>query len=298
MKAPARCKNCSQLIEQKKQQRVMRKKTSLACFALCVQLLFCSRTLHSPIPLPDGSTHGHAHNDYEHKRPLLDALEHGFTSIEADIHVLDGQLYVAHDKEDIDPSRKLTSLYLDPLQAFLKKNKSVWAKGTPCFLFIDIKSDADSTLTLLEPLLRRYKSMLSECTGTGGIQRAVTVVLTGNRPVERMKNQTKRFAALDGRMEDLDKNESRLLIPIISGKWGDFFTWHGQGPMPAKEHSRLLDLVRKAHQSGRRIRFWATDVAAGEDQAVLWSVLYNAGVDLINTDKLEALRAFLLAQGN
>lgn len=26
----------------------------------------------------------HAHNDYVHTRPLLDALEHGFTSIEAD----------------------------------------------------------------------------------------------------------------------------------------------------------------------------------------------------------------------
>ncbi len=27
----------------------------------------------------------HAHDDYEHDRPLLDALEHGFTSVEADI---------------------------------------------------------------------------------------------------------------------------------------------------------------------------------------------------------------------
>ena len=27
-----------------------------------------------PVPL----IHAHAHNDYEHKRPLLDALDHGF----------------------------------------------------------------------------------------------------------------------------------------------------------------------------------------------------------------------------
>jgi len=274
------------------------RKTSLLWVALCLQLSFCSRTVHSPIPLPDGSTHGHAHNDYEHKRPLLDALEHGFTSIDADIHVLNGQLYVAHDKEDIDPSRTLTSLYLDPLQAFLKKNKGVWAKGTPCFLFIDIKSDADSTMALLEPLLQRYKSMLSEFSGTGGKPRAVTVVLTGNRAMERMKKLSRRYATLDGRLQELDTNESRLLIPLVSGKWGDFFTWQGRGPMPAEEHARLLDLVRKAHRSGRRIRFWDTDVAASEDQAVFWSVLYKAGVDLINTDKLDALRAFLLQQGN
>ena len=27
----------------------------------------------------------HAHNDYYHKRPLLDALSHGFCSVEADV---------------------------------------------------------------------------------------------------------------------------------------------------------------------------------------------------------------------
>ena len=30
-------------------------------------------------------TRGHAHNDYAHERPLLEALDNGFTSIEADI---------------------------------------------------------------------------------------------------------------------------------------------------------------------------------------------------------------------
>ena len=30
-------------------------------------------------------TQAHAHNDYEHDRLLLDALEHGFTSVEADV---------------------------------------------------------------------------------------------------------------------------------------------------------------------------------------------------------------------
>ena len=33
----------------------------------------------------------HAHNDYEHDRPLLDALEHGFTSVEADVWLVDGR---------------------------------------------------------------------------------------------------------------------------------------------------------------------------------------------------------------
>ena len=39
----------------------------------------------SPTPLP----RAHAHNDYEHPRPLLDALSHGFCSVEADVHLVD-----------------------------------------------------------------------------------------------------------------------------------------------------------------------------------------------------------------
>ena len=35
----------------------------------------------------------HAHNDYEHARPLHDALEHGFWSVEADIYLVDGELF-------------------------------------------------------------------------------------------------------------------------------------------------------------------------------------------------------------
>src|SRR4051812_12734941 len=32
----------------------------------------------------------HAHNDYEHEHPLLDALEAGFASVEADVWLVDG----------------------------------------------------------------------------------------------------------------------------------------------------------------------------------------------------------------
>jgi hypothetical protein len=39
----------------------------------------------------------HAHNDYEHERPLHDALGHGFKSVEADVWLVDGELVVSHD---------------------------------------------------------------------------------------------------------------------------------------------------------------------------------------------------------
>src|SRR4051812_6365807 len=67
-------------------------------------------------------THAHAHNDYEHARPLFDALDHGFCSVEADIWLVDGALLVAHDKKDLKPARTLQSLYLDPLRERTKAN--------------------------------------------------------------------------------------------------------------------------------------------------------------------------------
>src|ERR1700686_2617314 len=60
--------------------------------------------------------HAHAHNDYEHKRPLFDALDCGFCSVEADIWLVDGKLLVAHDRNQVKPERTLQALYLDPLR--------------------------------------------------------------------------------------------------------------------------------------------------------------------------------------
>ena len=58
--------------------------------------------------------------------------------------------------------------------------------------------------------------------------------------------------------------------------------------MPNEERAKLREMVRKAHRSGRMIRFWATP-----DNAAVWEELYRAGVDLINTDRLERLDSFL-----
>src|SRR6476469_2222716 len=71
----------------------------------------------------------HAHNDYDHPRPLFDALDHRFGSVEADIYLVDGQLLVAHDPVDLDPTRTLESLYLDPLAARVGANHGSVYRG-------------------------------------------------------------------------------------------------------------------------------------------------------------------------
>ena len=237
----------------------------------------------------------HAHNDYAHVHPLFDALDHGFCSIEADIYLLDGKLYVTHDEKDIQKKRTLASLYLDPLQKRIKANGGHVYQGIKQItLFIDIKSDADSTYRVLRKVFKKYKNMLTQFTPLGRKDRAIVVILSGNRPFDLMRNERTRYAACDGRIADLDHDSNVNLVPIISDKWTDFFKWHGNGEMPDDERQRLHQYVKRAHANGQRIRFWSTDTDSLEFQQNLWRELIRADVDLINTDDLSGLQNFLL----
>src|SRR5262249_39001852 len=115
-------------------------------------------------PLP----RAHAHNDYEHPRPLFDALEHGFCSVEADIWLSTkgDELFVAHTPFGIKPDRTLRKLYLDPLRERIKSIGAVHKNAPHVFLLIDIKTDSKTTTTKLLAVLADYVDVL----------RAVTVV--------------------------------------------------------------------------------------------------------------------------
>jgi len=233
----------------------------------------------------------HAHNDYEHPRPLFDALAQGFCSVEADIYQVDGQLLVAHNRPDVKPERTLEKLYLDPLRARAKANGGqIYPGGPPFWLLIDVKTEAKSTYAALHPVLERFADILSVTTDGRSERKAVTVVISGNTARDAIKGQPRRYAAIDGRPPDLDTDAPAHMVPWVSENWTKLFKWTGDGPMPAAEKAELREFVSKAHQQGRLVRFWATP-----EKAAVWRELDSAGVDLINTDKLVELRKFLLA---
>ncbi|GAA2887392.1 hypothetical protein GCM10020220_092030 [Nonomuraea rubra] len=102
--------------------------------ALLLTAVPASATAVEPLP------RAHAHNDYEHERPLLDALDHGFTSVEADIYLVDGELRVGHDPEDLRPGRTLQSLYLDPLAQRVRHGSVYPRSRQQLQLLVDIKN--------------------------------------------------------------------------------------------------------------------------------------------------------------
>lgn len=237
----------------------------------------------------------HAHNDYEHGRPLLDALDHGFTSVEADVWLVDGELLVAHDLAGVQPGRTLESLYLEPLAKIAADNGgSVYPDWDGTFqLLIDVKSAARPTYDAIHAALAAHEETITRYQRDMTTQRAVDAVISGNRDVAFMQSQKKRFAGFDGRLGDLGSGLPATVMPLVSDNWTKHFTWLGVGPMPASEQAKLDTIVVQAHTSGYRIRFWATPDADLPNREAIWRVLRAAGVDHINTDDLSGLQTFL-----
>ncbi len=238
----------------------------------------------------------HAHNDYLHERPLLDALDHGFCSVEADVFLVDERLLVAHERSQLKTERTLEALYLDPLLERVRENGGrVFPRGPDFTLLVDFKSAAEETYIALDRVLAGYEEMLTVVEHGVVEKRAVTVIISGNRAWERISADSKRYAGVDGRLSDLGSNRTSHLMPLISDNWERNFTWRGQGPMPDSERAELLGIVEETHAKERRVRFWATPDRASPARSALWSELLAAGVDLIGTDDLSGLKMFLLS---
>lgn len=260
----------------------------LAAFGLAHPQTLPASEVDAIVPL----IRAHSHNDYEHARPLQDALDQGFCSVEADIYLVEGRLLVAHNFSQVTPERTLEKLYLDPLRQRIQANGGrVFPGGPECTLLIDLKTEADGTYRVLRSVLGKYQEMLTRYENGRVITNALRVILSGNRPRKLMLEETSRLAAYDGRLEDLERKEGADFTPWISENWQTVFKWRGVGPLPSSDQEKLASILRRAHQQGRQVRFWGT-----LNQPAFWEVLYQNQVDILNADDLPGLRKFLTAK--
>jgi hypothetical protein len=235
-----------------------------------------------------------AHNDYRHKHPLMDAESNGYTHIEADVFLHFNKLVVAHINPYFKGNRTLENLYLNPLlEQVTKNNGHVYAGNDQTVtLMIDIKSDAKSTYAQLKQVLEKYRPMLSSYDNGVVTPGAVTIVLSGHKPYDVIKNEQTRLAFID---EDLRKTAkdtaTRNVFTMASCKYSNLLHWKGSGNISAREEDRLRNYVAMAHKNGEQVRLWASP-----DNKAVWKEMLSCGVDLINTDKLVTLRNFLLAR--
>ncbi len=241
------------------------------------------------VPLPNA----HSHNDYNRRRPLKDALKHGFTSVEADVLYIYGKLLVGHDMPDsyFPRLKPLNRQYLKPLYRHYKRNKKEIYKGYEgdFYLWIDIKIYPNQAYQELRDLLFPIKDMLNYYENGKFHKGKVTVILSGDRPFDLLLNDTLQLMTLDGRPGDLEKNYPSHLMPFISENGGKVAGVEDYNQLDEAAIKRVYDFVQAAHQQGKKTRLWATP----EDEQ-LWSKLVEMEMDLINTDKLNKLKKFLL----
>jgi hypothetical protein len=276
----------------------------MACFAL---VAVASDAKPTPAERPLMRTH--AHNDYAHDHPLLDALFNGFVSVEADVWLVGTKLHVSHDRvKDWTNVPTLEALYLKPLSDLKTGRKSggIYPDGTPVLLLVDIKSEAAATYQRLHEVLGEFQGAnpglftvyTKGADGRYAVTRgAVNVVVSGDRPRQAMAEQAMRYAAYDGRPSDIGRDinpdDAPEFVSVISESWDKVFAdqpkWDGTGEIPAGIRSRLEATVADVHREGKRLRFWNLP----KDAPPVWAALYDAGVDLINTDDLPGLAAYV-----
>jgi hypothetical protein len=253
-----------------------------------LQIFSLQSVLSQSIPLPNAF----AHNDYCHPHPLFDALENGYTNIEADIFLEGHDIIVAHVNPFFRFNKTLETLYLKPLHDRVVKNNGQVYKGYTgqVILMIDVKTGAKNTYNALKSLLEKYKAILSSYDHGKVTQGAITVVLSGHKPYKLIKSEETRLAFID---EDLRKTANDTtaanVYTMSSCKYSKVLKWTGDGNMPENERKRLCDYVTMAHRFGKKVRLWASP-----ENGTVWQELLKCGVDLINTDKLVTLKNFLL----
>jgi hypothetical protein len=236
----------------------------------------------------------HSHNDYKQKYPLTDAIHNGFTSIEADIFLIQNELIVSHTYPIFKKKQTLETLYLKPLNDSIVKHHGYVYENyeTSIILLIELKSDASRTYLALNQLLYQYRNILTKWENGKITQRAITVIITGNKPYKELQKQNQRFAFIDQSLLSLNDSTSNLVCPLASTKYSNVLSWIGKGEIPENEKKKLIDLVVLAHSQKKKVRLWASP-----ENKKVWKELLNCGVDLINTNELENLKEFLIANG-
>lgn len=248
------------------------------CFFLIYFLSATCNVGAQVVPLPKA----HAHNDYLHEHPLKDALRFGFTSVEADVYSINGELYVSHERPEKLTGITLKELYLNPLQSLMRShNATVYPNYYGEFyLLIDIKDDAVETYKVLKEQLLTYPELLRNP--------HFKIYLTSFQDIHFVLNDPARVVGIDGRLGDLNKGYGTEQVPVVSESFQKITRWNGKDSLTANQFELVKQFISKVHAEGKKCRVWAIP-----DEPNAWRRLLADGIDFINTDRLEAFSDFM-----
>lgn len=230
---------------------------------------------------------GHSHNDYHQNIPLLTAYYAGIGSIEADVFLKDGELYVAHDPSEIKTGVTLKKMYLEPLAGFYRQNGNrAYSDSTKRLqLVVDIKKDYVKVLARLIKDLEAYLEVFNSSKNS----RAIRIVISGDVPAPADFINYPDYISFDGRPYTTYTEDQLKRVAMISDDIKNYTPWNGKGNPTTPDLAKLTAVIEKAHQQHKPFRFWAT-----QDSPNTWIVLERLGADWINTDQPDKLKEFYL----
>lgn len=228
----------------------------------------------------------HSHNDYERRVPFYEAFVAGMGSIEADIFLVDGELYVAHDRSDIKPERTLRRMYIEPVAREMALGRgSCYGDGRSPQLLIDLKSGYEETLPALIALLNEYGGCFDTAENPG----AVRVVVSGSMPPPEKFGDYHGVVFFDGRPTQNYNEDQLRRLGLMSASLGDHAKGDGRGGLTQEDVQKITAFVRHGHSLGLKVRFWGCP-----DTPEAWEIFMSLGVDIINTDRPAQLAAFII----
>lgn len=249
------------------------------CSRLMILLVLLAWTSYCPAQDKAVLSRAHSHNDYSQPTPFYHAYSRGFGAIEADVFLINGQLWVAHDEDKALQGKTLTAQYLQPLKIALSRDT-----GRKVTLLVDIKGDYRTTLP---ELLRELKPLQPFLKNEGSAGR-LRILISGNRPPPEAYRNYPQYISFDEDLMHTYDPESLLRIGQISLRFSNYSDWKGVGPLPEQDSLALQTVIHAAHTLNKPIRFWdAPDNVAG------WTELIRLGADVIGTDHIDDLASFL-----
>jgi hypothetical protein len=249
------------------------------CFGHIILLVLLAWTKYCPAQNRAALSRAHSHNDYSQPIPFNHAYNRGFGAIEADVFLINGKLFVAHDQDNALKGHLLVAQYLQPLKMALSRDTSRLVT-----LLVDLKGDYHSSL----PELLRELKPLQPFMKKQGFEGRLRILISGNRPPPEEFRNYPEYISFDEDFLHTYDPESLSRISQISLRFSNYSSWKGVGKLPERDSLALQTVIHAAHSLHKPIRFWdAPDNAAG------WTELIKLGADVIGTDHIDALASFL-----
>jgi len=259
----------------------------------------------------------HSHNDYWRPVPFYSALSFGAISVEADVWLYNGTLHVGHEESALTAERTFDALYVQPIVGVLKRQNpesefvedgaeknGVFdaAAGQTMYLYVDVKTDGEETfpyvVRALEPL--REGGFLTTFNGTGVTEGPITVIGTGNTPLNQIQGVETRDYFYDAPLPELEPSAANLASDVsltANAAFSDIFGEVRNTTFNATQLAMLEEQVTVAHEKGMLVRYWDTPGWPMGTRNAVWRVLWDAGADLINVDDLAAASEFWEGSG-